>query len=128
MSFLLLFLAGLAGGVFGGMGMGGGTLLIPLLVLMGVPQKFAQAMSLFSFLPMSAAALSVHAKNGLIERGKVLPLALPAVLCSALFALLAFFLPARALRTGFAVFLVFLSLFRFRAALSSFLAEKGAEK
>ena len=37
MAFFLFFLCGIAGGVLGGMGMGGGTALIPLLtVLCGV--------------------------------------------------------------------------------------------
>ncbi len=123
MSFLILLLLGVCGGALGGMGMGGGTLLIPLLTLAGVPQKLAQALNLLSFLPMSAAALAVHAKNGLLKKDALLPLALPAALFSALFALLAAFLPARALRTGFAVFLLFLSLARIRSFLRG--GEKG---
>lgn len=54
MRFLVCLLAGLAGGVLGGMGMGGGTVLIPILTMLcGVPQHMAQSVNLFSFLPMS---------------------------------------------------------------------------
>ena len=46
MAFLTLFLCGVAGGLLGGMGMGGGTALIPLLTLFGVPQAAAQGVPL----------------------------------------------------------------------------------
>ena len=49
MAFLLLALCGFAGGLLGGMGMGGGTALIPLLTLAGVPQAAAQGVNLLSF-------------------------------------------------------------------------------
>ena len=54
MFYILLVLVGVLSGAVGGMGMGGGTVTIPLLVLFaGVEQKLAQAANLFSFLPMS---------------------------------------------------------------------------
>ena len=68
MEYLFYALAGLAGGMLGGMGMGGGTVLIPLLtILLGVPQHAAQAINLISFLPMAGVALIIHFKNGLVE-------------------------------------------------------------
>ena len=119
MGFLLLLLCGIAGGVLGGMGMGGGTALIPLLTIFcGVEQGAAQGINLISFLPMAALALSVHAKNGLLRKEKILPLVLPALLFSVLGALLAAVLPARALRKGFGIFLVILSIFQFKSALN----------
>ena len=49
---LLLFVIGAAAGVISGMGMGGGTLLIPALtLLMGIPQRQAQGVNMLSFLP-----------------------------------------------------------------------------
>ena len=61
MSVLLLILIGIAGGIIGGMGMGGGTLLIPLMTLLaGVEQHTAQAINLAAFIPMSAVALAVQ--------------------------------------------------------------------
>lgn len=118
MSFLIFFLCGIAGGVLGGMGMGGGTALIPLLtVVCGVPQAAAQGVNLAAFLPMSALALSVHAKSGLLEKEGLFEVILPALGCSVLFSVLAAALPAGALGKGFGAFLVVLSLFQFRAAL-----------
>ena len=52
MSFYLYLILGFLGGIPAGMGMGGGTVTIPLLVLLGgVEQKIAQAANLFAFLP-----------------------------------------------------------------------------
>ena len=58
MQFLFFVLAGLAGGVLAGMGMGGGTLTLPLLVLaLNVGQVTAQFANLIAFLPSGSAAL-----------------------------------------------------------------------
>ena len=117
MAFLLLILCGFAGGLLGGMGMGGGTALIPLLTLFGVGQAAAQGVNLLSFLPMAALALAVHAKAGLLRGRGLFPLVLPALLFSALGSLLAAYLPADALEKGFGVFLIVLALIRLRDGL-----------
>ena len=79
------FLAGAIGGILGGMGMGGGTLLIPILTFfLKVEQKTAQAINLFSFVPMAIIVLIVHAKNKLIDIKGLLPLAISAVALSIL--------------------------------------------
>ena len=115
MAFLVLLLCGLAAGVPGGMGMGGGTVLIPLLTLFGIPQAAAQAINLLSFLPMAAFALPVHAKSGLLKGEGLLPLILAALLFSALGSLLAARLPGGVLERAFGVFLIVLALLRLRA-------------
>lgn len=111
MGFLLLFFCGVLGGILGGMGMGGGTLLIPLLtVACGVPQRFSQGVNLIAFLPMSALALSIHAKNGLLKKQGLAAVVLPAAALSALGSLLANLLPAVLLKKLFGVFLIVLAL------------------
>ena len=114
MAFLTLFLCGLAGGVLGGMGMGGGTVLIPLLTLVG--QAAAQGINLVSFLPMAALALPVHAKSGLLRGEGLVPLILSALVFSALGSLLAARLPSAVLERGFGAFLIVLALVRVHAA------------
>ncbi len=116
MAFLTLFLCGLAGGVLGGMGMGGGTVLIPLLTLFGVGQAAAQGINLVSFLPMAALALPVHAKSGLLRGEGLVPLILSALVFSALGSLLAARLPSAVLERGFGAFLIGLALVRVHAA------------
>ncbi len=58
---------GVLGGIVGGMGMGGGTLTIPLLtIFLSYPQLSAQGVNLIAFLPMSLVALFIHIKNHLV--------------------------------------------------------------
>ena len=119
MAFYLYFLSGIAGGLLGGMGMGGGTLLIPILTLLcGVPQGVAQGVNLLSFLPMSLIALTVHAKGGRLEKRGLIWIAAPALVFSGLLAFAAAYLPSSALRKGFGVFLILLSVFPFSSAFS----------
>ena len=114
MSFSIYLLCALAGGLLGGMGMGGGTALIPLLTIFaGVEQGVAQGVNLLSFLPMSAVALTIHAKAGLLQVRSLPLLCLPALVFSVLFSLLAARLPSPLLRSGFGAFLVVLAIVRF---------------
>lgn len=118
MSFYLYLLLGFISGIPAGMGMGGGTVTIPLLTLVGgVEQKIAQCANLFSFLPMSVGALKMHAENKLLKTEGVLWVILPALLFSVLGATAAAILPSAVLGKGFGAFLVGLSLVSFRNAL-----------
>ena len=114
MSFYIYALLGFIGGIPAGMGMGGGTVTIPLLTLLGgVEQKIAQSANLFSFFPMSLFALRTHAKNGLLKSQGILWTITPALLASALGALFAASLPSEVLRKGFGVFLIGLAFIGF---------------
>lgn len=117
MSFLVFLLSGLLGGVLGGMGLGGGTVLIPLLTIAcGVPQNVAQGINLLAFLPMAALALRVHAGNGLLELKGVGFLVVPALVFSVSGAVFAAFIPSKALGKAFGAFLVVLSFFWLKRA------------
>ena len=118
MSFYLYLILGFLGGIPAGMGMGGGTVTIPLLVLVGgVEQKIAQCANLFSFLPMSVFALKTHQKNGLLKTDGVLWIVLPALALSALGSMLAVALPSAVLRKAFGAFLIGLSFLTFSNAM-----------
>lgn len=107
----LYFLFGLISGIFGGLGMGGGTLLIPLLtIFLSLDQKLSQGINLVSFLVMAIFSLLIHYKNGFIETKGIIYIILSGVIFSVLGALLAGFLPSKILRTAFGVFLCLLSL------------------
>lgn len=107
MSFYLYLILGFLGGVPAGMGMGGGTVTIPLLVLVGgVEQKIAQCANLFAFLPMSVGALKMHTDNGLLQTRGVSWVVVPASLISLFGALLASQVSSTLLRQGFGVFLI----------------------
>lgn len=109
MKFAILALIGAAGGVLGGMGLGGGTLLIPLMTAFAdVPQKTAAAVNLIGFAPMAAIALVLHAKNGLLCKDAVAPVAIPAAAVCALFSALACNSDNRTLSRAFGIFLAVL--------------------
>ena len=110
MSFLVYLAAGFVSGLLGGMGMGGGTVLIPVLtVFCGVAQQAAQVTNLLSFLPMSVFSVAMHKKQGLIRTGGLAALILPAVLTSVGGGLVALVLPADLLGRLFGAFLVALA-------------------
>ncbi len=110
MIFYLYVLLGFLGGIPAGMGMGGGTVTIPLLVLVGrVGQKLAQSANLFAFLPMSALALKTHAENGLLQTRGIWWSILPALLTASVGALIATSLPSELLQKGFGAFLIVLA-------------------
>lgn len=68
MNIVLFIIFGFLAGILGGMGLGGGTVLIPLLtIFLGVTQKLAQGYNLISFLVMAVVAIIIHAKNKMID-------------------------------------------------------------
>lgn len=80
---ILLAVSGIAAGILGGMGMGGGTILIPLLtIFFNVGQKEAQAINLVSFIPMAIVSLAIHIKNKRVKKEGLLWIIVPAVLTS----------------------------------------------
>ena len=97
--------------MLGGMGMGGGTVLIPALtILFRVEQHIAQATNLIAFLPMAAFSLKVHKDKGNLKTQGVWWIVIPAVLTSVAGGLAAALLPADILRKLFGAFLVFLAI------------------
>lgn len=67
MSSLLAVLIGAVTGVLSGMGVGGGTLLMLVLVeLLRTEQRAAQGINLLYFLPVAASSLIAHIRSGRI--------------------------------------------------------------
>ena len=111
---LWLILFGLIGGVIGGMGMGGGTLLIPLLTLFGgISQHLAQSINLIAFLPMATVALIFHIKNKLVDFKRGFLVIIPAMATAILGAMLAKLTPADLLKFIFGIFLIVLGVCQF---------------
>ena len=110
MSFILYLFAGFFAGLLGGMGMGGGTVLIPALtILLGVEQHIAQATNLVAFFSFFVFSLKVHKERGLLKTDGVLGVVIPAVITSVLSGLLAALLPAEVLKKLFGAFLILLA-------------------
>ena len=105
----VIILVSVLGGIIGGMGMGGGTLLIPLLTLSaGLEQHLAQAINLIAFVPMSVVALFIHKKNGYVEIKKALPVTLVALLGAVAGSFATKYAEGYALKASFGAFLIVL--------------------
>lgn len=110
MAFLIYLAAGLLAGILGGMGMGGGTILIPALtIFLGVNQHVAQATNVIAFLPMAALVLPAHKKNGLLRTDDVWEIVVPALITTVLAGFVMAALPTEVLKKLFGIFLVALA-------------------
>ena len=118
MSIVLYIIFGILAGVFGGMGLGGGTVLIPLLtIFLSVNQKLAQGYNLLTFLIMAVVAIIIHSKNKLIDLKSIIWIVVfGAVFCVG-GALLTTVVDTKILKIIFAIFLILLSIWQFVSAL-----------
>ncbi len=117
---VIFIVIGLIGGVIGGMGMGGGTLLIPLLTLFGgVEQHLAQSINLLAFIPTAIVALIIHFRNKLVEKKHIIIVAIPAVIVSVLASLLSKAVNGKSLSVYFGIFLAVLGLYQLVCAVIS---------
>ena len=129
MQIFLFIVIGFAGGILGGLGMGGGTLLIPLLVLFtGLSQHAAQTVNLIAFIPMSIAALIIHIKNKLVKFKYLLTVSLPAVVFGIGAAFLAKKIPPANLGRYFGIFLVVLGAYQLVSVIIKFVKDRRAKK
>ena len=120
LEWLWLILAGLAGGALGGMGMGGGTILIPILtIFLGINQHMAQGVNLLVFIPMGIIAIIIHAKNKLLDAKAFVLIILPAIAVAICSSVLASGIEQDSLKFYFGIFLVLVGLGQLSAAIVS---------
>ena len=106
--------AGIIGGIVAGMGMGGGTLTIPILtIFLKYEQLRAQGINLIAFLPMAVVALVIHVKNHLVDFKNTWMLALVGAVFSLAGALVANNISNSILKKFFALFLIGLGVWQF---------------
>ena len=107
LNWLWFIIAGIVSGVIAGMGMGGGTLLIPILtIFLSVAQGSAQAINLLAFLPCAIFSLIIHIKNKLVNFKIGIPIIRTGVLSSIGASLLAVNTKNEVLQILFGVFLL----------------------
>jgi|LSQX01.1.fsa_nt_gb uncharacterized membrane protein YfcA len=106
---MLLFFIGLASGIVSGMGIGGGTILIPALVIfVGPDQHIAQSVNLLFFIPTAVMALIVHIKNKRVNFRMAFPIIISGLVGAYLGSHLAIRLPGDVLKKYFGAFLLIL--------------------
>ena len=109
MKILFIFI-GLLGGIAGGMGMGGGTILIPLLsIFLNVAQKEAQLFNVFSFIIMAGIIVFIHIKNKLINVFPALVFSFIGSIFAVITAVFVKDIPSSKLQIFFGIFLIVLA-------------------
>ena len=107
MDFLWFVLIAILSGLFAGMGMGGGTFLIPLItLLMNTPQNIAQCINLLVFVPMAIITIIIYAKKKMIDFKNWWIISIPACIVSAIGALVAVNISGDILKIIFGSFIV----------------------
>ncbi|HHW47489.1 MAG TPA: sulfite exporter TauE/SafE family protein [Clostridiaceae bacterium] len=109
---MVLFLIGLVSGIVSGMGIGGGTILIPALVIFVKPeQHVAQSVNLLFFIPTAIVALIIHIKNKHIDFKTALPIIITGLIGAYLGSRLAVSMAGNTLRKWFGVFLLVMGVY-----------------
>jgi uncharacterized membrane protein YfcA len=105
---LVLLGIGLVGGFASGLlGIGGGTVMVPLLVLAaGVGQRFAHALSLAAIIPISIVGVTVFAVSGEVRLPEAAALAVGAIVGARIGAGMLADIDERLLKRVFGLFLV----------------------
>ena len=78
---MMLVLASIISGAIGGMGIGGGVILIPVLTgFFDISQKNAQFINLLYFVPVALCALIIHIRRGRVDMKRGIFMALGGIL------------------------------------------------
>ena len=111
MDFVWFLLIALVSGILAGMGMGGGTLLIPALtIIMQVEQEIAQSTNLLAFVPCAIICIIIYAKNKLIDFKAGWIIVVASTILAVVSALIAVKIESRVLKTIFGIFIAGLGL------------------
>ncbi|NLO83618.1 MAG: sulfite exporter TauE/SafE family protein [Clostridiales bacterium] len=111
---MLRFFIGLVFGVISGMGIGGGTILIPALIfLAGISQQAAQGVNLAAFFPTAVFAIYLHIRNGYIRYRIAFYMFLSGSIGAFLGAMAAACISTGVLRRLFGIFLLIMGIYEF---------------
>jgi len=103
---MTLIIIGLISGIISGMGIGGGTILIPsIIIFTTLTQKQAQGINLIVFIPIAIVALFTHFKNKNIDFKIAVPLIIFGLIGAFLGSNIAVNISSNVLRLLFSVFL-----------------------
>ena len=111
---MLVYIVGFFTGIISGMAIGGGTLLVPALVIfMNVSQHTAQGVCLASFIPTAVVAVITHYRMGNVNIRLALCLTVGALAGAVLGAFLANVFEPGTLRKFFGFFLIVMGLYQY---------------
>ncbi|MBR5156207.1 MAG: sulfite exporter TauE/SafE family protein [Clostridia bacterium] len=112
MNIFLPVISGFAAGIISGMGIGGGTILIPALsIFLSIDQHTAQGVNLLYFIPTAVVALFVHIKNKAIDYKIAIPIIISGIAGAVGGSYLALVIHAKLLKKLFGGFLFFMGIY-----------------
>jgi len=109
---MIIILIGLAAGIISGMGIGGGAILLPALVIFVNPeQHVAQSVNLLFFIPTAIVALAIHIKHKNVDFKTGIPIMLFGLVGAILGSEIALAMDGEILRKIFGIFLLVMGLY-----------------
>lgn len=125
MQVLLILLVSCLSGIFAGMGMGGGTFLIPLLSLcFSVEQIICQSTNVVCFIVLAIICSAIYIKNKLIDFKVFLCVSFPSAIIAFFASLFAIRIKSYLLGMLFAIFIIFIGVFYFIRCMVCFAKNK----
>ncbi len=107
MEFILIILITLIAGIFSGMGIGGGTILVVgITMFLNKAQLFAQGVNVLTFIPVALVAVIVHIKNNKVDFKNITWFLPFGVLGTFLGSMTAFYIDDKYLKYGFGAFIL----------------------
>lgn len=107
---ILKVIASFASGTITGMGLGGGMILIPILIMLDIPQKEAQVINLMCYIPISLIISLINAKKEFVNRNLFLNLLIYAVIGGIIGALLAINLKVGILKSALGIIMIIIGI------------------
>lgn len=118
MRFLFLILIGFASGIFAGMGMGGGTFLVPLLsVIFHIEQVFCQSTNVLCFLCLAIVCFVIYSVKKLMNFRVVFFVGLPASIVAGLACFFSIKISSHLLEIVFGCFIILVGVMMFIASI-----------
>lgn len=129
MNVFYLILAGVFSGIVAGMGMGGGTVLVPILtVFIGLSQHLSQAINLIAFLPLAIVSIVIYAKKKMIDFSVWWKVSVPACIVAIAASYLSFLVPNKILKIAYSFFLIFLAVWQLVDIMTTFVVDSICKK
>ena len=126
MQFLYFVLAGVLGGVLAGMGMGGGTFLIPALNLFfSYNQAICQSTNVICFIVLGFFCVLIYFKNKLIDIKTAFWISIPACIVSIIFTSCSIQISSEILRYSFAGFIICFGFYYFLSTIIQIIKKKS---
>lgn len=109
---MINIITGFLSGIISGMGIGGGAVLIPALIMIeGISQQMAQGINLTYFIPTAIISLVVHVRNKTVEFKTAWIIGGCGVLGSLIGSVFAVSMDSQVLRRMFGFFLLFVGIY-----------------